>query len=156
MCLELSHTLYVHLRRWVADRTATASSATGEVGWDRGRVDGAACTCVRLESVGKRIVAWRTHRDRSRTMDPFNYPRDSTRRRKQAPSRTGRCAASRPPRLVASRGPSDNKFRKYKQPNELPRCGYPSEIRLSPRKERERERENTGAPETESDAEGRD
>lgn len=50
---------------------------------------------VCLESVGKRIAVWRTHRNRGRTMDPFNYPRDSTRRRKQAPSRTGRCAAPR-------------------------------------------------------------
>jgi len=55
------------------------------------------CTrvCVRLCMLenGKRIAAWRT-RNRGRTMvDPFNYARDSTRRRKQASSRTGRCAA---------------------------------------------------------------
>lgn len=50
------------------------------------------CVYVRVLESGKRIAAWRT-RNRGRTMvDPFNYPRDSTRRRKQAPSRTGRCA----------------------------------------------------------------
>lgn len=58
------------------------------------------CTCARVRAslctyARKRIAAWRT-RNRGRTMvDPFNYPRDSTRRRKQAPSRIGRCAAQR-------------------------------------------------------------
>lgn len=59
-----------------------------------------ASLCARVLESGKRIAAWRT-RNRGRTMvDPFNYPRDSTRRRKQAPSRTGRCAALRTDRMT--------------------------------------------------------
>lgn len=111
---------FAHIGRSSIERQP---QARGLLYWWRGEglVRVRVCLPVCLESVGKRIAVWRTHRNRGRTMDPFNYPRDSTRRRKQAPSRTGRCAAPRTDRVTINSANISN------------RTNYLGEIFPSPR-----------------------